>query len=90
MKKMMAAIAILSLTLASPVVGFGQGKAKAKQAPPTRGGQICTGCCDPCYSDDWWKVRNSQTVTGSTTQPNPQARSSANSSARKRSTRRTK
>ena len=61
MKRTTLAIAMLSLIMTCAAVGMGQSKAKARvKAPGKGGGQICTGCCDPCYSDDWWKIRQPQ------------------------------
>ncbi|MBI1763849.1 MAG: hypothetical protein HYR56_20690 [Acidobacteria bacterium] len=61
MKRTTFASAVLSLMMACSTVGLGQSKAKARVKPPVKGGgQICTGCCDPCYSDDWWKIRQPQ------------------------------
>lgn len=30
----------------------------SRLAKPANGSQICTGCCDPCYSDDGWKIKH--------------------------------
>lgn len=82
MKNMRLPVAILSLLFLFPAIGLGQSKAKARQTPKVgKGGQICTGCCDPCYSDDGWQVK------GNTSPANTQTN---NSSARKRNTRRAK
>lgn len=68
MKKMTLATAMLSLMLSlmllSATVGLGQGKSRARVKPAPVGGQICTGCCDPCYSDDGWNVHQQQPATG--------------------------
>ncbi len=63
MKKTTFALAMLSLVLTCSTIGMGQSKSKARVKPSTPGGQICTGCCDPCYSDDWWKIRQPQSST---------------------------
>jgi hypothetical protein len=60
-KKTTLLIAAMSLVMACATAGQSQGRAQARVKPPTGGNQICTGCCDPCYSDDWWKVRQPQT-----------------------------
>lgn len=61
MKKTTFAITLLSLVMICSTMGLSQGKAKARVKPPVRGGQICTGCCDPCYADDVAKIRQPQT-----------------------------
>lgn len=63
MTKIVFAIAMLSLMVACSIVGMGQGKSRARVQPRGNGNQICTGCCDPCYSDDGWKIRSQQPNT---------------------------
>ncbi len=63
MKRTTLASAMLSLVMTISTVGLGQSKAKARVKPPVKGGQICTGCCDPCYSDDGWEIRHPQPST---------------------------
>lgn len=72
MKRTTLAIAMLSLVMTCSTVGLGQSKTKARVKPPVKGGQICTGCCDPCYSDDGWNIRQPQSNT-----PNAKATKSA-------------
>ncbi len=81
MKKTGFAIAMLSLILTCSTAAMGQSKSKARIKPPN--GQICTGCCDPCYSDDGWKIRNQQPNTKSVKAAKSTNKSSSSSNARK-------
>lgn len=70
MKRMTLAVAMLSLVMICSITGIGQSKSKSRVKPPSNGGQICTGCCDPCYSDDGWKIRNQQPNAKNAKPPN--------------------
>ncbi len=81
MKKTAFAIAMLSLILACSTAAAGQSKSKARIKPPN--GQICTGCCDPCYSDDGWNIRNQQPNARNAKTTKSTNKSSSTSNARK-------
>lgn len=83
MKKITMAIAVLSLVMTGSIVGFGQGKSRARVQPGGRGNQICTGCCDPCYAEDVSKVRNQQSNTQNAKTTRTTNKSSSTPNARK-------
>lgn len=83
MKKMTLAIAVLSLTMTSATAGMGQSQSRARVKPAPTGQQICTGCCDPCYADDWWKVRHPQTAVANNKTVYPTGKSAAPTTGRK-------
>ena len=83
MKKMTLAIAVLSLAMTSATVGMGQSRSRARGKPAPTGEQICTGCCDPCYADDWWKVRHPQTAVAKNKTVNRTGKSAAPTPGRK-------
>ena len=70
MKRTTLIIATVTLSLLFTTTAFGgktnryrkSGKQTtgqtSKTMKPAPGSQICTGCCDPCYSDDWWKIKS--------------------------------
>lgn len=86
-KKMTLAITMpslmLSLMLLSATVGLGQSKSRARVKPAPVGGQICTGCCDPCYSDDGWNVHQQQPAIGHPNAVNPAGKSRPPAKGRK-------
>ena len=56
MKKILFLTSIMVLFFM--VNAFGQNNKRTIKKPTVKRSGICTGCCDPCYDNDWWKIRN--------------------------------
>lgn len=74
MKRISVAMTVLSLLLACSIPGLGQGRGKSARKASPRGNQICTGCCDPCYESDVYKIKSGE--AGAATAPQARQRRS--------------